>query len=69
MGTVNATLLVYSTDTAKWVPQGPGNGMSRVYLYKNEATRSYRIVSRNSQDKSVSNSVVHIKLQAHRVNS
>ncbi len=53
MCTVNAALLVYATEQAKWVPQGPGNGMSRIYLYKNEATKSYRIVSRNTQDKQV----------------
>jgi hypothetical protein len=50
---ITATLLVYSTENAKWQAQGPGNGVSRIYLYKTETPRSYRIVSRNAQDKSV----------------
>ena len=48
-----AVLLVYATDQAKWLPQGPGSGTSRIYLYKNDTPRTYRIVSRNAQDKSV----------------
>jgi hypothetical protein len=48
-----ACLLMYTAE-GKWAPQGPANGMSRIYLYRNESPRAYRIVSRNAQDKAVS---------------
>eukprot|EP00043_Microstomoeca_roanoka_P011779 m.111369 g.111369 ORF g.111369 m.111369 type:complete len:455 (+) comp15295_c1_seq1:222-1586(+) len=48
-----ACVLVYSGDEKKWVAQGPASGLSKVTLYHNPDTNTYRVVGRNLQDKSV----------------
>jgi hypothetical protein len=51
--TSQVAVLIYSAEEKKWQPSGPGNGVSKIYLYKNNDTGAFRIVGRNLSTREV----------------
>ncbi|NXI90878.1 EVL protein, partial [Psophia crepitans] len=58
-----ASVMVYDDTSKKWVPIKPGQqGFSRINIYHNTATNTFRVVGVKLQDQQVSNSIVSCKL-------
>ncbi len=60
MATCTVAVLTFAKETQKWTPSGPGNGASRVTLYKHVDNNTYRIVGRNLNDKQASSTTILI---------
>jgi len=53
-----ASVMVYDDTSKKWVPIKPGQqGFSRINIYHNTATNTFRVVGVKLQDQQVSNCV------------
>lgn len=53
MANCQAVVLTYNKEASKWVPSGPGNGVSRVQLYKHTINNTFRVVGRNVENREV----------------
>jgi enabled protein len=51
--TAKASVMIYDDVTKKWKPSGSGEGLSRVQIYQNLMSQSYRIVGRKIIDHEV----------------
>lgn len=53
-----ASVMVYDDTSKKWVPIKPGQqGFSRINIYHNTATNTFRVVGVKLQDQQVSNCI------------
>ena len=67
VGSCEATVLTYNTETKKWIPEGSGGGRAKVSLYKHNEKGTFRIIGRNIEDKKfVLNCNVTGKLAYHK---
>lgn len=53
--------MIYNNDIKKWEHAGGAQGMSRVHVYFNPGSDSYRIVGRKVNDNEVSVLSVYVK--------